>query len=91
MPNDCKNLPNLLPQKENIVVNQQIVGTRDYYKWRDGCFILADPAGIGNVTTSTDGADGNRGDWYNLNGQWLGGKPATHGIYIHGHRKVSIK
>ena len=45
-----------------------------------------DPTGITNIENGAD-----NGDWYDLSGRKLAGKPVQKGIYVNGGRKVTIK
>ncbi len=49
--------------------------------------------GTGGDTTGIDSmtADGAEGEWYDLSGRKLAGKPLTKGVYIHQGKKVVIK
>ena len=46
-----------------------------------------DPTGISLTSTLSEG----EGDWYDLGGRKLAGKPTMKGIYVNGGRKVTIK
>ncbi|MBR6140304.1 MAG: choice-of-anchor J domain-containing protein [Bacteroidaceae bacterium] len=45
-----------------------------------------DPTGIAGIETTVE-----TGDWYDLSGRKLSGKPAQKGIYVNGGRKVTVK
>ena len=45
-----------------------------------------DPTGIANIENGA-----NNGDWYDISGRKLAGKPIMKGIYVNGGRKVTIK
>ena len=45
-----------------------------------------DPTGIANIENGAD-----NGDWYDLSGRKLAGKPIMKGIYVNGGRKVTVK
>ena len=45
-----------------------------------------DPTGIANISNAKDS-----GDWYDISGRKLAGKPSVKGIYVNGGRKVTVK
>ena len=47
---------------------------------------LDDATGIANIEKAE-----NTGDWYDISGRKLAGKPSMKGIYVNGGRKVTIK
>ena len=47
---------------------------------------LDDATGIANIEKAE-----NTGDWYDISGRKLAGKPSVKGIYVNGGRKVTIK
>ena len=45
----------------------------------------SDPTGIANLNVEESG------EWYDISGRKLAGKPVQKGIYVNGTRKVTVK